>query len=334
MSESLEQEIVALQDLHGSSRDPNGRAFVPLADAYRRAGRLDEALDLLREGLTRHPEYVSAHVVASWLHIERGALDEALGTLELILELDKDNRAGLKGMGQVLHERGDREGALEHLSHLAELEPEDAEAKALLDTIQAAEPAPIPETAAVEETVSEPPEIVVDDFEPTVADEAPDVAVAEPEVAEPEVAEPEVAGAPTPPHVGEDVITRTMADVYADQGLTAKAIDVYQQLVAADPDDAELEARLWELREEAAAPLAPAVEDVAVEPEPVPVETLAPEAEDESPPVSIDALAPDAEAPAVDDRPVSPIESLAPEGERPVVLIAMLAPGGDSAAAG
>lgn len=298
MLESLEQEIVALQDLHGSSRDPNGRAFVPLADAYRRAGRMDEALDLLREGLTRHPEYASAHVVASWLHIERGALDEALDTLELILELDKDNRAGLKGMGQVLHEKGDREGALEHLNRLAELEPEDAEAKALLDTIQAAEPA--------------------------------DVAVAEPEVAE----------APTPPHVSEDVITRTMGDVYADQGLTAKAIDVYERLVAANPDDEELEARLWELRDAALAPLTPAVEDVAVEPEPVPVEALAPEAEveapaeDESPPVSIDALAPDVEAPAVDDRPVLPIESLAPEGGRPVVLIAMLAPDDNSAAAG
>lgn len=279
MSESLEQEIVALQDLHGSSRDPNGTAFVPLADAHRRAGELDKALELLREGLNRHPEHTSGHVVASWVHMDRGALDDALGTLELVMELDHDNRAGLKCLGQVLNEKGDREGAIGHLTRLAELEPEDLEARSLLETIQAAEPVVVPEAEPLDRS--------------------------------------------------EDIVTRTMGDVYAAQGLFDQAIEVFEQLVAAAPDDDELTARLAELRAEAAAPLV--VDDPPYEHEPVTIDELAPEPAistvGESPVVSIDALAPsEVLAPSLDDRLVVPIGSLAPEGERPVVLMGSLAP--------
>ena len=324
MSVSLEQEIVALQDLHGSSRDPYGTAFVPLADAHRRAGEFDKALALLRDGLTRHPEYTPAHVVTSWVHIDRGALDEALGALELVMELDHDNRAGLKGLGHVLNEKGDREGAIGHLTRLAELEPEDGEARTLFETIQAVEPVMVPET------------------EPPV-----------------EVSEEEAPDAPEPPDAaqsldigtGEDIVTRTMGEVYAAQGLFEQAIGVFEQLVADAPDDDGLTARLEELRAEALAPLVvddplpgpvaidelapdleiPSIEEFAPDLEIPSVEEFAPEPEipaaEDRPVVSIDALAPSEVAePAVDDRPAVAIGSLAPEGERPVAPIALLAP--------
>ena len=308
MSVSLEQEIVALQDLHGSSRDPNGTAFVPLADAHRRAGEFDEALELLREGLNRHPDYTSAHVVASWVHMDRGALDEALGTLELVMELDRDNRAGLKGLGQVLSEKGDREGAMGHLTRLAELEPEDLEARSLLETLEAAEPVVLPEP--------EP--------NPEISAEAPE--------------------APASLDTGGEIVTRTLGDVYAAQGLFDQAIEVFEQLVAVAPDDDELKARLEEVRAEAAAPLV--VDDAPSEPEPVAIHELAPEPTvptvGEPPVVAIDALAPsEVLAPSLldrhvvpigslapeDERSVVPVGSLAPERERPVVPIALLAPG-------
>lgn len=307
MSVSLEQEIVTLQDLHGSSRDPYGTAFVPLADAHRRAGEFDKALQLLRDGLTRHPEYTSAHVVTSWVHLDRGALDEALGALELVMELDHDNRAGLKGLGQVLNEKGDREGAIGHLTRLAELEPEDAEARALLETIQAVEPVTVPEPEPPVEVSAEIPE-------------APEATQA--------------------PDVREDIVTRTMGEVYAAQGLFERAIEVFEQLVADAPDDDELAARLEELRARLLAPLV--VDDPP--PEPVTIDELAPDLEipgieelapepeipavAEPPVVSIDALAPSevAEPAAVDDRPVVAVGSLAPAGERPVAPIALLAP--------
>ena len=45
------------------AENPKGRNFAPLADAYRKAGELDRAIELCKSGLERHPDYVSAHIV-------------------------------------------------------------------------------------------------------------------------------------------------------------------------------------------------------------------------------------------------------------------------------
>ena len=54
----------------------------------------------------------------------------------------------------------------------------------------------------------------------------------------------EVLGHPGP------IQTRTMAELFVQQGSIRKAIEVLHQLVSLDPDDAALRARLAELEEE------------------------------------------------------------------------------------
>ena len=184
-----------------------------------------------------------------------------------------------------------------HLTRLAELEPEDREARSLLETLEAAEPVVLPEPEPPTEIFAETPE------------------------------------APAPPDSGGEIVTRTLGDVYAAQGLFDQAIEVFEQLVSAAPGDDELAARLEEVRAEAAAPLV--VADPPSEPEPVVIDELAPEpaipSVEEPPVVTIDALAPsEVVTPSLDDRLVVPIGSLAPEGERPVVPIALLMPDADS----
>jgi tetratricopeptide (TPR) repeat protein len=50
-----------------------------------------------------------------------------------------------------------------------------------------------------------------------------------------------------------DLLTRTMADLYAQQGLYDEALEIYEELVADHPHDADLAAELEALRERAAA---------------------------------------------------------------------------------
>jgi len=45
------------------AENPDGRYFAPLADAYRKAGQVDRALELVRAGLEKHADYLSAHIV-------------------------------------------------------------------------------------------------------------------------------------------------------------------------------------------------------------------------------------------------------------------------------
>ena len=42
--------------------DPTSRVFAPLAEAYRKAGLIDEAIEIAREGLRVHPNFVGGRV--------------------------------------------------------------------------------------------------------------------------------------------------------------------------------------------------------------------------------------------------------------------------------
>gem|GEM_PF-882819 len=91
VDQSLDREIRRLYSSFHSPEDRQGRSFVPLADAYRRAGDLLRARLLLEEGLRRHPGFSSAHVVA--MRIARDVSDHAgaLAATRRVLELDPDN---------------------------------------------------------------------------------------------------------------------------------------------------------------------------------------------------------------------------------------------------
>ena len=52
------------------------------------------------------------------------------------------------------------------------------------------------------------------------------------------------------PEHSEPVQTRTMAELFVQQGLIGKAIEIFRQLASLDPDDVLLRARLAELEDE------------------------------------------------------------------------------------
>ena len=124
MTESLEQEIRTLRSLFWSDRDPDGRGFAPLADAYRRAGEVRQALDLLADGLVRHPEFVPGHVVAAQLYVEQGLQAEGELAARRALELDPDNVNALKCLAAVLQESGRESEAGGVHARLTDLEPD------------------------------------------------------------------------------------------------------------------------------------------------------------------------------------------------------------------
>jgi len=54
-------------------RDPASIAFAQLAEEYRRAGQLDEAVQTCRTGLATHPEYSSARVTLGRADLRDGS---------------------------------------------------------------------------------------------------------------------------------------------------------------------------------------------------------------------------------------------------------------------
>ncbi len=73
------------------SQNPDSLIFVPLADAYRKAGLYDDAIEVCKKGLEKHPTYTSARVVLGRVYIEKNKFDEAIQELKKVEAVDADN---------------------------------------------------------------------------------------------------------------------------------------------------------------------------------------------------------------------------------------------------
>ena len=69
-------------------RDPKSRAFLQLAEEYRRGGRLAEAVHVLEVGLEEHPTYLSAQVALGRCLLENEAPSRAIEHLERAVARD------------------------------------------------------------------------------------------------------------------------------------------------------------------------------------------------------------------------------------------------------
>jgi hypothetical protein len=99
-AQAVTGEIARLEALLGA--DPGARAYPALAEANRRAGRLEEAERVAREGLRRQPDLLSGRVALAWLSTQRrrpGSSSESSRTCRTIRSLAASARAGARPRG-------------------------------------------------------------------------------------------------------------------------------------------------------------------------------------------------------------------------------------------
>jgi tetratricopeptide (TPR) repeat protein len=82
-------------------QDPTSIAFAALAEEYRRAGQYEEAVEVCRNGLNRHPQYLSARVTLGRALIELNQLDEAKMELDQVLSIAPENLAATRALAEV-----------------------------------------------------------------------------------------------------------------------------------------------------------------------------------------------------------------------------------------
>lgn len=130
--------------------NPKGRNFAPLADAYRKAGELDRAIELCRRGLQEHPDYISAQIVYGRCLIDKHDDPGAEQVFRRVLELDPENILGLRILAEIGERGGRPEQAVEWLTRLLAADPmngDAAEALARVRAKAAAPPKPAPAPA-------------------------------------------------------------------------------------------------------------------------------------------------------------------------------------------
>jgi len=113
--------------------DPGSRAFLPLAEHYRAAGRRDVALRLVVRGLERHPNDIEAHYLLGVLYREGGELVKAFDEWDIALALAPEHQGARREIGLLSWRRSDWATAVRHLERARENDIEDEEVRVALE---------------------------------------------------------------------------------------------------------------------------------------------------------------------------------------------------------
>jgi tetratricopeptide (TPR) repeat protein len=115
--------------------DPKSTLFVPLAEEYKKAGQLDEAIEVLKAGIERQPGYMSARVSLGKVYLEKEMRREAKEEFEKVVKAIPDNLFALKKLAEIARATRDREGAVRHYKKLLSLNSMDEESQEILQLL-------------------------------------------------------------------------------------------------------------------------------------------------------------------------------------------------------
>ncbi len=208
-----------IEELERKFNENPRRYFAPLANEYRKAGDLTQAISICRSYVPQQPAHMSGHIVFGQALFEAGEFEEARGVFESALQLDPENLIALRHLGDIARERGQITAARTWYRRVLDADPRNAEVASLLgslagltDTQPPAEPA-VSEALAgwhdinPERTLELPPALAVapppapPEPEPMLPPPAPEP--------EPAASEPTLEAAPEP----EPELERTSGEI-------------------------------------------------------------------------------------------------------------------------
>lgn len=254
--------------------DPDGRTFLPVADILRSHRMPDEAIEILTQGVTRHPTFTVARVVLARELLAKGLVTEAWRTLESSPTPLRDNLLAQKLRFKLAILLDSLEHAQATLQLLQSSQSVDGETRALADlmtlgglgrarerlvadikrrggTVVLPEAGFIAAPAAPQFT----PDVLTTPPTPPAAAEPDPVSAAmnEAEIAGfhvmplADVFEPGDFTSPATTASGVELDSITLADIYMKQGHFQKALGMYRRLLRLSPQDDKLKRRVAEL---------------------------------------------------------------------------------------
>ncbi|NCP78321.1 MAG: hypothetical protein GW833_03990 [Desulfuromonadales bacterium] len=222
--------------------DPSSNIFVSLSEAYRKLGQLDNAHQVVSKGLVSQPQCAPGHVVLARILCQKDDLSGSVEAFLRALALEPDNLAALVGCARVYLLQQHFSAARRLLIHARELSPADPVINKLL--LGLPEPALTtgPEDIQTLAAGSLPEFVSTAGNTPSARETSPSA----PEFAD--SAEPQLDRSRV-----SALETVTLAELYVQQGLGTKALQIFRNLLAHDPDNLDLRRRIRELENAATA---------------------------------------------------------------------------------
>ncbi len=285
LDESAEDEIRRFEEQF--SQQPESLVFARLADAHRKAGDPHRALAVLEEGIRRHTDYLSAHIVRARTYRDLSRVDDARSAFERVIEIDAQNLVAIQGLAEIARETDDATAEVSWLERLALADPQNPEPGERLEILRqqveqedSSEPRPDHEgmqesdaeveswwteesaSAAISGSGEDPltdselaselwsgpaiapeqepadrPESTPDGGIESVEPTAKDAWWFEPPPGQDDVQSGDEALDGAGSDEDADLLTRTMAELYARQGLIDEAEAIYRELLRDRPGD-------------------------------------------------------------------------------------------------
>ena len=118
------------------ARDPFSRAFLQLAEEYRKDAKFKEAIEVCLDGLQRHPTYHTARISLGRTYLEAGDMENARRAFTEVLELQPENHLAAKLLAEIQKKMGDVAAAAATYRGILSYYPNDREVAALLQETQ------------------------------------------------------------------------------------------------------------------------------------------------------------------------------------------------------
>jgi tetratricopeptide (TPR) repeat protein len=244
-------------------KDPTSRVFAALAELYRKAGMLDEAVRLCLDGTKAHPKYMSGRVALARAYFDKGMIKEAKEEILTVVSITPDNIVAHKILGDIYLLEGDAVSARESFGKVLSLSPDDAESKQKLGQAQEISTKDAAQPRETEEILDgEALEVVAEGEPPAISRDAmplegDDVIVSKAETAPAAADESRIEGGEKTDEsgdldipIGDDVsLDDLLADELADDTGRSQADVESDADTGISTGDSNIEEEMWEVEE-------------------------------------------------------------------------------------
>lgn len=128
-----------IDELHKKFVENPRRYFAPLANEYRKAGDLTQAIAICRQHLADQPGHMSGHIVYGQALFENKDFGEARVVFEAALALDPENLIALRHLGDIARDAGDYPAARTWYKRVLDADPRNEDIAAQVALVAEAE---------------------------------------------------------------------------------------------------------------------------------------------------------------------------------------------------
>lgn len=127
-------DIKRYEDILAS--EPNSFCFAQLSDLYRKMNLLDDALTVARRGIAVHPDYAGGYLALGRACYDKGLKKESREALERVVRVNPENMPAQRILSHLYLEAGDSARATSTLKSILYLDPNDAESRIMLESLE------------------------------------------------------------------------------------------------------------------------------------------------------------------------------------------------------